>query len=63
MINISGRLNLTFDDPLPFQTDWVAVCSHKTSWSDIPFNMGDIEDKFITMLSTKILSIIVIEVF
>jgi hypothetical protein len=63
MINISGMLNLTFDNPLPCkQIGWQCAVTN-TLWSDRPFNIGDIEDKFITLLSTKILSVIVLEVF
>jgi len=38
-------------------------CENWTSWTDRPFIMGDIKDKFIILLSTNILSMAVLELF
>jgi hypothetical protein len=51
---------------------WIYVCMHVciflivriwASWSDRPFIMGDIEDKFILLLSTNISSMPALELF
>ena len=62
MTNISRIQNLKFDDPFHSkQIGWQCALTN-TSRSDRSFNIGDIEDKIIILLSKKLLSIMVLEV-
>ena len=63
MTNISRIQNLKFDDPSRSkQIGWQCALTN-TSRSDRSFNKGDIKDKFIILLSRKLLSMIVLAVF
>ena len=62
MTNISRIQNLKFDDTFHSkQIGWQCALTN-TSRSDRSFNIGDIEDKIIILLSKKLLSMMILEV-
>jgi len=56
IVSLSINLILCFKGNLLIVAYTVLIVRISASWSDRPFIMGDIEDKFILLLSTNILS-------